>query len=74
MVSLRERWRLARWFNEERSIIMKYILTFLFKEGDSIVNGPYKSKEEAEDEVSRFTARYLAEGRNINEIKIRLGE
>ena len=52
----------------------KYILTFLFKEGDSIVSGPYKSKEEAEDEVSRFTARYLAEGRNINEIKIRLGE
>ena len=53
---------------------MKYILTFLFKEGDSIVHGPYKSKEEAEDEVSRFMARYSNEGRNINEIRIRLGE
>ena len=52
----------------------KYILTFLFKEGDSIVNGPYKSKEEAEDEVSRFTARYVNEGRNINEIRIKLGD
>jgi hypothetical protein len=52
----------------------EYILTFLFKEGDSIVNGPYKSKEEAEDEVSRFTARYVNEGRDVNEIRIRLGE
>tara|TARA_B110001454_G_scaffold194307_1_gene195768 strand:- start:44 stop:208 length:165 start_codon:yes stop_codon:yes gene_type:complete len=52
----------------------EYILTFLFKEGDSIVHEPYKSKEEAEDEVSRFMARYSNEGRNVNEIKIRLGE
>jgi len=52
----------------------EYILTFLFKEGDSIVNGPYKSKEEAEDEVSRFMARYANEGRNINEIRIRKHE
>ena len=52
----------------------EYILTFLFKEGDSIVHEPYKSKEEAEDEVSRFMARYSNEGRNINEIRIRLGE
>ena len=48
-----------------------YILTFLFEEGASIVCGPYKSKEEAEDEVSRFMARYVNEGRNINEIRIR---
>jgi len=71
MVSLPERWRLARFVSKERNIIMKYILTFLFKEGDSIVHGPYKSKEEAEDEVSRFMARYFNEGRNINEIRIR---
>jgi hypothetical protein len=52
----------------------EYILTFLFDNADPDVHGPYKSEEEAEDEVSRFTARYLVEGRNINEIKIRLGE
>ena len=49
----------------------EYILTFLFEEGDSIACGSYKSKEEAEDEVSRFMARYFNEGRNINEIRIR---
>ena len=52
----------------------EYILTFLFDNADPDVHGPYKSEGEAEDEVSRFTARYLVEGRNINEIKIRLGE
>jgi len=51
----------------------EYILTFLFDNAYE-VHGPYKSKEEAEDEVSRFMARYVNEGRNINEIRIKLGE
>jgi len=52
----------------------EYILTFLFDNADPDVHGPYKSEEEAEDEVSRFMARYVNEGRGVNEIKIRLGE
>ena len=50
---------------------MEYTLTFLFDNADSDVYGQYNSKEEAEDEVSRFMARYVNEGRNINEIRIR---
>jgi len=49
----------------------EYTLTFLFEEGEYIACGSYKSEEEAEDEVSRFMARYVNEGRSINEIRIR---
>ena len=47
------------------------MLTFLFDNANPDVYGPYNSKEEAEDEVSRFMARYVNEGRSINEIRIR---
>jgi uncharacterized protein (DUF1330 family) len=52
----------------------EYILTFLFDNADPDVYGSYNSKEEAEDEVSRFAARYLIEGRNVNEIRIKKHE
>ena len=52
----------------------EYILTFLFDNADPDVHGPYKSEEEAEDEVSRFMARHLIEGRNVNEIRIKKHE
>ena len=52
----------------------EFTLTFLFDNADPDVHGPYNSKEEAEDEVSRFAARYLIEGRNVNEIRIKKHE